>query len=112
MGRENDDVDKQERRGEVGTKILAALMLDPSQVKSVSTQLLPPDFNDGHEWIFKAMCEIDAAGKEVNLGILKDHLEQDGSLRILGGADVLMRIGETEVDLKEAHTYVEELRRL
>ena len=67
--------------------ILGAMMDDASCIKTVQGYLSAEDFSKpGHQHIFRAICSLKERGNDPDYRTVVDKLEDDGYLRMVGGA--------------------------
>lgn len=73
--------------------VLGAVLLDRDALHEVRPILEPEDFyRDAHQVVYRAICEMDDAGKTVDVLTLIDELSRRGELEAVGGLDALTAI--------------------
>jgi len=88
--------------------VLAAVLLDPRLLPSVSGRLTAEDFyGDRHRAIYAAMLELQEESTAIDLRTLQARLEQRGSFEAAGGLAYLNRLDEDLPDLGRFENYVE-----
>lgn len=70
--------------------LLGSIMLRPDQMSAVQ-EITEPDafYVDKHNWIFKAMADLNAAGEPIDLLSLSSKLKAQGNLDKIGGSAYL-----------------------
>ncbi len=88
--------------------VLAAALLSPHVIPSVSGRLTSEDFySERHQLIFQAMLDLQEAGSEVDLRTLQASLELKGSFDLVGGFAYLAGLDLDLPDLGRVERYVE-----
>jgi len=88
--------------------VLAAVLLDPRLLPSVSGRLTAEDFfADRHRSIYAAMLELQEEATAIDLRTLQAQLEQRGQLEAIGGFGYLAGLDVDLPDLGRFETYVE-----
>ena len=88
--------------------VLAAVLLDPRLLPTVSGRLKPEDFFvDRHRRLFGAMLELQDEGAPIDLRTLQAKLEQRAELDHAGGIAYLAGLDVDLPDLGRFETYVE-----
>jgi replicative DNA helicase len=87
---------------------LAAVLLDPRLLPTVSGRLKPDDFySERHRAIYGAMLELQEESTAIDLRTLQARLEQKGALEAVGGFAYLAGLDVDLPDLGRFETYVE-----
>ncbi len=87
---------------------LAAVLLDPRLLPSVSGRLKPDDFySERHRAIYAAMLELQEESTAIDLRTLQARLEAKGALEAVGGFSYLAGLDVDLPDLGRFETYVE-----
>ena len=87
---------------------LAAVLLDPRLLPSVSGRLKPDDFySERHRAIYAAMLELQEESTAIDLRTLQARLEHKGALEAVGGFSYLAGLDVDLPDLGRFETYVE-----
>jgi replicative DNA helicase len=80
---------------EAEKSVLAAILLNESNLAYVSETLAPQDFYDrNHFLIYKAIMDLSGAGKKIDLITLQDVLASEGTLESIGGISYLIELQE------------------
>jgi replicative DNA helicase len=88
--------------------VLAAVLLDPALLASVSGRLRADDFySDRHRTIYAAMLELQEGSTAIDLRTLQAALEHRGALDAVGGFGYLAGLDVDLPDLGRFETYVE-----
>jgi replicative DNA helicase len=88
--------------------VLAAVLLDPALLASVSGRLRADDFySDRHRTIYAAMLELQEESTAIDLRTLQAALEHRGALDSVGGFGYLAGLDVDLPDLGRFETYVE-----
>jgi replicative DNA helicase len=87
---------------------LAAVLLDPRLLPTVSGRLKPDDFyTERHRAIYAAMLELQEESTAIDLRTLQARLEHKGALDAVGGLAYLAGLDVDLPDLGRFETYVE-----
>jgi replicative DNA helicase len=88
--------------------VLAAVLVDPRVLPSVSARLRAQDFYlERHQHLYEAMLELTNEGAGVDLRTLQAKLEQQGRIAGVGGIAYLASLDLDLPDLGRIDTYVE-----
>ncbi|HEX2252483.1 MAG TPA: replicative DNA helicase [Thermoanaerobaculia bacterium] len=88
--------------------VLAAILLDPRVLPTISGRLRSEDFfSQKHQVLFEAMLSLQEAEDPVDLRTLQAKLEQRGHLERIGGLAYLAGLDVDLPDLGRVETYVE-----
>lgn len=88
--------------------VLAATLLSPHVIPTVSGRLVPEDFYlERHQLIYQAMLELQEGEMEIDLRTLQARLELKGSFELVGGVAYLAGLDLDLPDLGRIATYVE-----
>lgn len=88
--------------------VLAAILLSPSFMPLVAARLKAEDFYlDRHQAIFRAMAELDAALKPIDLRTLQARLELVRDFEMVGGLAYLTSLDLMLPDISQTMHYVE-----
>jgi replicative DNA helicase len=88
--------------------VLAAVLLDPRLLPSVSARLTAEDFySDRHRLIYATMLTLQEESTAIDLRTVQASLEQQGSLDAIGGFGYLAGLDVDLPDLGRFETYVE-----
>jgi replicative DNA helicase len=88
--------------------VLAAVLLDPRVLPTVSGRLVAEDFySERHQLIFRAMLDLGDRQVEIDLRTLQGILEQRGSLETIGGLAYLAGLDVDLPDLGRVESYAE-----
>ncbi|HLF57175.1 MAG TPA: replicative DNA helicase [Thermoanaerobaculia bacterium] len=88
--------------------VLAAVLLDPRLLPSVSGRLTAEDFyGERHRAIYGAMLELQEENTAIDLRTLQARLEHKGALEAVGGFAYLAGLDVDLPDLGRFETYVE-----
>jgi len=88
--------------------VLAAVLLDPRLLPSVSGRLTAEDFfGDRHRAIFASMLELQEEATAIDLRTLQAQLERKGQIDLVGGFGYLAGLDVDLPDLGRFETYVE-----
>ncbi len=88
--------------------VLAAALLSPHVIPSISGRLTADDFySERHQLIYQAMLDLQEAANEVDLRTLQASLELKGSFDLIGGFAYLAGLDLDLPDLGRVERYVE-----
>ena len=88
--------------------VLAAVLLDPRVLPTISGRLRAEDFYlDKHRILYDAMLEIQEAEKTIDLRTLQAKLEHKQTLDKVGGMAYIASLDLDLPDLGRVETYVE-----
>ena len=88
--------------------VLAAVLLSPHVLPTVSGRLVAEDFHvERNRLIFAAMLEIQEDGDEIDLRTVQARLEERGTFETVGGMGYLATLDLDLPDLGRTDTYVE-----
>jgi len=88
--------------------VLAAVLLDPRLLPTVSGRLRPEDcYLEKHQLLYSTMLELQEDHTEIDLRTLQAKLQQKGHLERIGGVAYLASLDLDLPDLGRVETYVE-----
>ncbi len=88
--------------------VLAAVMLDPRLLATVTGRLVAGDFySERHQLLFQAMVDLQTEQVEIDLRTVQARLEQRASLEKVGGIAYLAGLDVDLPDLGRVDAYVE-----
>ena len=88
--------------------VLAAVLLDPSVLPSMSARLTEEDFyQDRHRLIYGTMVSLQEEGTAIDLRTIQARLEQQDKLQAVGGLAYLAGLDLDLPDLGRVDSYVE-----
>jgi replicative DNA helicase len=88
--------------------VLAAVLLDPRLLATISSRLLPEDFyGERHRRLYAAMIELADEHVTIDLRTLQAKLEQHGDFEAVGGISYLASLDLDLPDLGRFETYIE-----
>jgi replicative DNA helicase len=88
--------------------VLAAILLDPRVLPTVSGRLRPDDcYLERHRILYESMLELQEANTHVDMRTLQAKLEHKGALEKVGGVAYLASLDLDLPDLGRVETYVE-----
>ncbi len=88
--------------------VLAAILLDPGQLPSVSARLESDDFHsDSHRLIYQCLLDLQEANSAIDLRTVQARLEQQNVLDQVGGFAYVVQLDLDLPDLSRVDTYVE-----
>src|SRR5688572_23630823 len=88
--------------------VLAAVLVDPRLLPTVSARLRAQDFYlERHQHLYEAMLDLTNEGSGVDLRTLQAKLEQQGRIAGVGGIAYLASLDLDLPDLGRIDTYVE-----
>lgn len=88
--------------------VLAAVLLEPSLLPTISARLAAGDFYlERHRLLYRAMLDIQEEGVTIDLRTLQAELEQKGVLEQVGGVAYLASLDLDLPDLSRTEAYVE-----
>ncbi len=88
--------------------VLAAVLLEPVLLPTVSGRLKPEDYYlEKHRLLYQAMLDLQDAGEAIDLRTLQARLEQQGHFETVGGVAYLASLDLDLPDLGQIESYVE-----
>ena len=91
--------------------ILGSLIVYPEIQKNITANLTTDDFYlQKHKIIYQTITDLTCQGKTANINILKDALEKQGKLDLVGGTSYLLQVSDESVPPDIAYQIVDILK--